>query len=117
MFDFSDSAAPRLLYRSENSLGGRDAFDYAWSVYDEHTFGTLKILLRAEDCIRDVNLSWCVFSVDSTKETAITLRHEYPLDKEVKTFTGADVLGYVVFNAGDDVYYVTRDMASAASLG
>lgn len=117
VFDFSDSAAPKLLYRSQNSQSGRDAFDYAWYIYDEHTFGTLKILLGADDYFRDVNLSWCVYSVDSTKETAITLRHEYPLDKEVKTFIGADVLGYVVFNAGHDVYYVTRDMASAASLG
>lgn len=117
VFDFSDSAAPKLLYRSENSLSGRDAFDYAWYVYDEHTFGTLKVLLGEEDYFRDVNLSWCVFSVDSTKETAITLLHEYLLGKEVKTFFGADILGYVVFNVGDDVYYVTKDMVSAVSLG
>lgn len=117
VFDFSDSAAPRLLYRSENSLSGGDAFDYAWYVYDEHTFGTLKVLLGAEDYFRDVKLSWCVFSVDSAEETAITLRHEYLLGKEVKTFFGADILGYVVFNVGDDVYYVTRDMVSAVSLG
>ena len=117
VFDFSDSAAPKLLYRSNNSLSGSDAFDYAWYVYDEHTFGTLKVLLGAEDYFRDVKLSWCVFSVDSAEETAITLQQEYPLDKEVKTFIGADALGYVVFNVGYDVYYVTRDMPSAVSLG
>ncbi|MCH5341858.1 MAG: beta-propeller domain-containing protein [Acetatifactor sp.] len=116
VFDFSDSAAPQLLYRSENSLSGGNAFDYVWYVYDGHTFGTLKVLLGEEDYFRDVSLSWCVFSVDSTKETVITLQREYPLDKEVKTFIGADILGYAVFNVGYDVYYVTRNMASAASL-
>ena len=117
VFDFSDSAAPRLLYRSETSLSGGDAFDYVWYIYDERTFGTLKVLLGAKDYFRDVNLSWCVFSVDPTEEAAVLLQHEYPLDKEIQTFLGADVLGYVVFNVGYDVYYVTKDMTSAASLG
>lgn len=117
VFDFSDSAAPRLLYRSETSLSGGDAFDYVWYVYDEHTFGTLKVLLGANDYFRDVNLSWCVFSVDPKEETAVELRQEYPLDTEIKTFFGADAYGYAVFHAGGGVYYVMNNMTSAASLG
>lgn len=116
VFDFSDSTAPRLLHRSEASLSGKNAFDYAWYVYDEHTFGTLKVLLGAEDYCRDVNLSWCVFSVDPTREEPVYLQQEYPLDKKIKTFVGADVLGYVVFHAGHDTYYVMRDMPCPYAL-
>ncbi|MCH5333332.1 MAG: beta-propeller domain-containing protein [Agathobacter sp.] len=116
VFDFSDSSAPLCLYRASNSLSGDDAFDYVWYVYDEHTFGTLKVLLGAEDYLRNVNLSWCVYTVDTSDETTIALKSETSLDKEIRTYIGADVLGYAVFHVGNDVYYITREMTSAALL-
>lgn len=116
VFDFSDSSAPQCLYRAQKSLSGDDAFDYVWHVYDENTFGTLKVLLGSEDYCRNVNLSWCVYEVDTSGETTITLRKESSLNKEIRTFFGADALGYAVFNVGNEVYYITKDMTFAALL-
>lgn len=57
IFDFSDSSAPSRLYSPKTSLSGKDAFDYVWYVYDENTFGTLKVLPGSDDYCRDVKLS------------------------------------------------------------
>lgn len=116
VFDFSDSALPELLYRADTSLSGEDAFDYFWQVYDEHTFGTLKVLLGDEDYFRNVRLSWCVYSVDPSNQTMIALQSEQPLDGEIKTFLGADGIGFVVFEAGENLYYATKDMKSATKI-
>lgn len=117
VFDFSDSLAPLRLYHAETSLSGEDAFDYVWYVYDENTFGTLKVVLGAETYFRNVGLSWCVYKVDTSGETVITLWKEYTLGQEVRTFLGADILGYTVFHVGYDVYYVTKEMTHAAWIG
>lgn len=116
VFDFSDSSDPFCVYSSQASLSGDDAFDYVWYLYDQNTFGTLKVLLGAEDYFRNVKLSWCVYTVDARAETPIAFQKECLLDEEIKTYSGADALGYVVFGAGDHIYYVTREQTSARPL-
>lgn len=117
LFDFSDSAAPKLLHRAEEPLSGRDAFDYAWHVYDAHTFGTLKVLLGdGEEYYRNVKLAWCVYSVGSGSEPAVTLQEEHLLDGEAETYVGAGGIGFTVFEAGGNLYYVTKYNGSAAAL-
>jgi len=116
IFDFSDSTAPELLYRTNSSLSGENAFDYVWHVYDENTFGTLKVILGEEDYFRNVRLAWCVYTVDTSSETPISLLSETVLDGEIRTFFGADGIGFVVFNAGDNVYCVSRNMNSCIML-
>lgn len=116
VFDFSDSAAPRCLYRATDSQSGSDAFDYVWYCYDEHTFGTLKVVLNGEDSFRNTGLSWCVYALDPSEETGIAPRQEYSLGKEVQSYFGADALGFAVFRAGDTLYYITEEMACAEPL-
>ncbi len=117
VFDFSDSAAPKLLYRAESSLSGQDAFDFVWHIYGTHTFGTLKVLLsNEEEYSRNVKLSWCIYSVDTGSETAVTLQEEHLLDEEIENFNGAESIGFTVFEAGGNVYYVTNKNESATAL-
>jgi len=97
-------------------LSGENAFDYVWHVYDENTFGTLKVILGEEDYFRNVRLAWCVYTVDTSSETPISLLSETVLDGEIRTFFGADGIGFVVFNAGDNVYCVSRNMNSCIML-
>lgn len=116
VFDFSDSANPRLLYRPEKSLSGEYAFDYTWYVYDEHTFGTLMILPGEREDAEYVNLAWCVYSVDTEGKTTISLKRESPLAGEIDGFHGADAIGFTVFRAGEGLYCVTRYGEAAVAL-
>lgn len=113
LFDFSDSAEPRLLYRGEALLETEQAYDYAWLVYDEHTFGTLKVTLNG----RKAALSWCIFTINTNGQPALELQKEYQLGEAAEAFCGADDLGFAVFEAGGSCYCVTYDMESAAKLG
>ncbi len=117
VFDFSNSAEPKLLYRAKSSLSGDDAFDYVWYVYDEHTFGTLKVILGDEDYFRDVKLAWCIYAVDINSDTPISLLSETVLDGEIRTFFGADGIGFVVFSAGENVYCLSKDTSSCGFIG
>ena len=114
VYDFSHSAAPSLLYRAGESLGGRDAFDYVWHVYDGRTVGILKVLTGEEDPFRDVGLAWCVCRLDDAGEPA--LLRELPLEGTVSTYFGADAIGFAVFPVGDTLCYVTRAMDAPAAL-
>lgn len=117
VFDFSDSAAPKLLYRAEDSLSGQDAFDFAWHVYDARTFGTLKVLLDGgEEYFQNVKLAWCIYSMDDGSQTEITLQEEHLLDGEIEGFSGAQNIGFAIFEANGNVYYVTEQKESAAVL-
>ena len=89
LFDFSDSAAPKLLYRAETSLAGENAFDYVNCVTDGNTLGVLKIILGQEEYFRKVHLAWCVYRVDPEAEQPFTLLSEQPIGGEIATFFGA----------------------------
>ncbi len=116
VFDFSDSAAAKLIYRSDASLSGKDAFDYIWYVYDNQTFGTLKVLLGDEDYFRDVRLSWCVYKLEIDHGVNLSLQKEYPLQGEIKTFFGADDIGFSLFTTGKTLYYVMENMSCTGIL-
>lgn len=116
VFDFSDSADPKRLYRAETPICGEDAFDYVWTVYDAHSFGTLKVVLGEEMYCRNVGLAWDVYSVNPAAEMPVTLLEEQNLNLEVRTFMGADAIGFALFDAGGQSYYVTRDRTAAAVL-
>jgi len=115
IFDFSDSAEPKLIYRAAESLSGDDAFDYMWYVYNNYVFGTLKVILGEEDYFRDVKLAWCVYSIGLDNDE-FSLQYEYPLECEIETFFGADDIGFVIFRVGDSVYYATKTMDSCVKL-
>ena len=113
VFRFPESGQPELVYRADTSLAGADAFDYVWHVYDDHTFGTLKVLLGEEDYFRDVELAWCVYSVN---EGTPVLVREQALTEIEGAYLGADSLGLAVFEAGSELYCVTRNTDTAAVL-
>lgn len=117
VFDFSDSSAPSRLYSSGTSLSGSDAFDYVWHVYDENTFGTLKIRPGSGDDSDSADFSWCIYTVDPGDKNVITFRDEYVLDKKEKAFYDAESFGSVVFQAGNELYYAARETEAAVWIG
>lgn len=117
VFDFSDSATPSRLYSSGTSLSGSDAFDYVWHVYDENTFGTLKIRPGSGDGSDSADFSWCVYTVDPEDKNVITLRDECVLDKKEEAFYDAESFGSTVFQAGNELYYTARETEAAVWIG
>lgn len=117
VFDFSDSSAPSRLYSSGTSLSGGDVFDYVWHVYDENTFGTLKIRPGSGDRSDGADFFWCVYTVDPGDKNVITFRDEYVLDKKEEAFYDAESFGSTVFQAGNELYYTARETEAAVWLG
>lgn len=104
-------------YRTEESLSGMDAYDYVWHVYDENTFGTLKVILGEEDSFRDVELSWCIYDVDPESKEIVQLIQEYPLDLHVKTYFGAEDIGFALKEVDGNLYYASMDMEQVQKIG
>ena len=116
LYDFSDSAAAKLIHHTESSLSGTDAFDYVWYVYDQNTIGTLKVILGEDDYFRNVKLAWCKYSVNPNSEEVFSLISETQLEGNIKTFFGADAIGFAVFDIKDNLYYIARYMDSAVVI-
>ncbi len=115
LFDFSESSNPKLIWRADASLSGDDAFEYVWHVYDNNTFGVLKILLGDEDFFRDVSLVWQVFSVGT--DGTVTLESEIPIPGVIKTYLGADYQGALVFESGGCLWYAAENLQVPVYLG
>lgn len=113
IFDFSSPENPLHIYDAEESLSGDDSFDYISHVYDEKTFGVLKVIHGEEVFFRDAGLSWCVFSLGEEPE----LLYEYPLEEDIPFYAGADSVGFGIFEAKGNLYYVMRDSECAKPLG
>lgn len=98
IFDFSDSENPKRLYRATESLCDSNAFDFYWHVYDENTFGTMKVIPKPEG-YRRAQLTWCKYTVDPSSDTPIKLVSEIPLE---------GIYSFTPLEAGDWLYYTTK---------
>ncbi len=79
IYDFSDSAAPRLLYRSGGMLEEEERFAFENEVYGENTFGVLKITPDENGDYKNAACTWQVYAVDITGAEPFILLEEYPV--------------------------------------
>lgn len=107
IFDFSDSSNPKCLYRADQYLSGKDVYDFVWHVYDENTFGTLKVILnyQAESLDRDVQMAWCIYRVDPDSQMPFTQIAEIPVGDTIDRYTGGL---FQILEIQDRVYYRTK---------
>lgn len=83
IYDFSDSSAPKCLYKSGGELPEGCRFEFENLVYSEDTFGILMITPDEEGNYLDVTLSWRIYRVDPKAEEPFVLLEEVPVTEGV----------------------------------
>jgi len=83
IYDFSDSANPVCVYRSEGEIPEGCRLDFENTVYDEEIFGIRMIKPDENGEYRNVSYSWRVYKVDPDEEQPFTLLSEVPVSPGV----------------------------------
>lgn len=76
IFDFTDSANPKCLYRSQGDIPAGCRLDFQNWGYDKNTVG-VRVITPNKGEYRDVIVHWCIFSVDPSGERPFTKLGEY----------------------------------------
>jgi len=105
VFDFSDSAAPQLIYDSPGDIPADSRFEFEWKVYDENTFGIMVLTPGAGGEYRDGTFSWNIYRVDAENENPYTLLTAVDLGKEEGFY--ASNLGFETLEHEGAHYFIT----------
>ena len=107
IFDFSDSANPRLLYDSPGEIPAEDRFEFVWEVYDESTFGIMSLSPDGQGDYRNSAFSWNIYRVDAQA------KNPYILLKEIGIGSGD---GFETMEYDGEHYYITMDSAAVQKM-
>ncbi len=100
IFDFSDSASPKQLYKAEGLLDETSDFDFFWRVYDKDTFGVLDVAYIDND----YQLRWSVYDLNIGSDKPFTLVSKTDIVTE-SYFRGAGIRDFNIFSIGNTLYY------------
>lgn len=86
IYDFSDSANPVCLYKSDVNTAEDYRLEFENVVYDENTIGVLKVLPNEEGEYRNVTYTWCIYDIDLSKAEPFSLMKEVPYGSGVDVY-------------------------------
>lgn len=79
IYDFSDSSKPICLYESDGEVSEDSIFEYENYVYNENTFGILKVIRNGGLEDQNYKLTWQIYSLDISSSKPFKLLEEYPI--------------------------------------
>lgn len=109
IFDFSDSASPKQLYKAEHLPTEKAGFDFFFHVYDNNTFGVLDIAYGKNEYFRDVTLRWTIFDIDINSDQPFTKISQTEIDTE-QTYFSARRYNFTIFTVDNILYYATKNL-------
>ncbi len=113
LYDFSRNDGARLLYQSPGELAENQRFEFQWEVYDEDTFGIMRVTFGPDGSARGATFDWCVYRVDPVAEP-YTLLAAYPLGES--PYLSGESLGFATFSWEGRRWYATQDSAAPAEM-
>lgn len=113
IFDFSDAASPKLIYRSDGEIPYDERFEFTWKVLDKNVFGVMHMKMGEGEDIRNTIFSWRIYSVDVESDRPFTLLKEYVFGD-----TGflASSLQFSIAEYENEFYGITADSEKAVKF-
>ncbi|MBQ8932415.1 MAG: beta-propeller domain-containing protein, partial [Ruminiclostridium sp.] len=108
IFDFSDSASPKQLYKAEERITEKAGFDFFFHVYDNDTFGVLDVAYGKDTYFRNVTLRWTIYDIDVNNNQPFTKISQTEIDT-AKFFNGVDIYDLTLFTVNDVLYYASQN--------
>lgn len=108
IFDFSDSASPKQLYKAEGRMTEKAGFDFFFHVYDNNTFGVLDVAYGKDTYFRNVTLRWTIYDIDVNNNQPFTKISQTEIDT-AKFFNGVSSYDHTLFTVNDVLYYASEN--------
>ena len=108
IFDFSDSASPKQLYKAEGRITEKAGFDFFFHVYDSNTFGVLDVAYGKDTYFRNVTLRWTIYDIDVNSNQPFTKISQTEIDT-AKFFNGVGSYDHTLFTVNDVLYYASEN--------
>ncbi len=108
IFDFSDSASPKQLYKAESRMIEKAGFDFFFHVYDNDTFGVLDVAYGKDAYFRNVTLRWTIYDIDINSDQPFTKISQTEIDTE-QTYFSAKHCNFTIFTIDNILYYATKN--------
>jgi|GEM_PF-1392064 len=109
IFDFSDSASPKQIYKAEHLPTEKAGFDFLFHVYDNDTFGVLDVAYGKDAYFRNVTLRWTIYDIDINSDRPFTKISQTEVDTE-QTYFSAKHCNFTIFTIDNILYYATKNL-------